>query len=153
MSRDTTLDAGDRFGASLPSNAASASWKSPVDTPQVENRQQCVEALRPPRPLRQNRRGEPDFFLRAHLAPIAHLGAPETICERFTIGGKGTNIGSISLAYLQHSVIGQHADSLPERRAPHAQFFHKHRFGWKLCPHAIIARRNCSFQVLNDLVN
>jgi hypothetical protein len=31
--RDTTLDAGDRFGASLPSNAASASWKSPVDTP------------------------------------------------------------------------------------------------------------------------
>jgi hypothetical protein len=53
--RDTTLDAGDRFGASLPRNAASASWKSPVDTPQVENRQHCVEALGPPRPLRQDR--------------------------------------------------------------------------------------------------
>ena len=29
----TVITAGDRFGASLPRRAASASWKSPVDTP------------------------------------------------------------------------------------------------------------------------
>src|ERR1700719_2491075 len=42
---------------------------------QVENRQQRVETLRPPRPLRQNRRGEADLLLRAYLAPVADLGA------------------------------------------------------------------------------
>jgi hypothetical protein len=44
---------------------------------QVENRQQRVEALGPPRPLRQDRRAEADFFRRACLAPVAHLGAPD----------------------------------------------------------------------------
>ncbi len=43
---------------------------------QVENRQQRVEALRPPRPFRQDRRGKPDF-LRAHVASVAHLGATD----------------------------------------------------------------------------
>ena len=55
-----------------------ASWKSPVDYPtQVENRQQRIEALRPPRPLRQDRRGEADFLLGDHVAPVAHLGATD----------------------------------------------------------------------------
>jgi 2-methylisocitrate lyase-like PEP mutase family enzyme len=34
-----------------------------------------VQALRPPRPLWQDRRGEADLLLRADLAPIADLGA------------------------------------------------------------------------------
>src|SRR6516225_6599067 len=42
---------------------------------QIENRQQRVETLRPPRPLRQDRRGETDLFLRAYLAAVADLGA------------------------------------------------------------------------------
>src|ERR1700680_1071496 len=42
---------------------------------QVENRQQRVETLRPPRPLRQDRRGEADLLLRAYLAPVADLAA------------------------------------------------------------------------------
>src|SRR6266446_5186416 len=40
-------------------------------------RQQRVEALRPPRPLRQDRRGEADFRLRPHVAPVAHLCATD----------------------------------------------------------------------------
>src|ERR1700737_465565 len=42
---------------------------------QVENRQQRVETLRPPRPLRQDRRGEADLLLRAYVAPVADLAA------------------------------------------------------------------------------
>src|SRR3954454_22078085 len=41
----------------------------------VENRQQRIEALRPPRPLRQDRRGEADLLRCAHVAPVAYLGA------------------------------------------------------------------------------
>jgi hypothetical protein len=44
---------------------------------QVENRQQRIETLRPPRPLRQDRRGKADFLLRAHVASVAHLGATD----------------------------------------------------------------------------
>src|SRR6202040_1662323 len=44
---------------------------------QVENWQQRVEALGPPRPLRQNRRREADLLLRANVTPVAHLGAPD----------------------------------------------------------------------------
>src|SRR6516162_7634903 len=44
---------------------------------QVENRQQRIEALRPPRPLRQDRRSEADFVLGAHVAPVAYLGATD----------------------------------------------------------------------------
>src|SRR6201989_2333819 len=43
---------------------------------QVENWQQRVEALGPPRPFRQDRRGEADFLPRTHVAAVAHLGAP-----------------------------------------------------------------------------
>ena len=42
---------------------------------EVENRQQRVETLRPPRPLRQDRRGEADLLLRAYVAPVADLAA------------------------------------------------------------------------------
>src|SRR5258708_27767428 len=42
---------------------------------QVENRQQRVETLRPPRPLRQDRRGEADLLPRAYVAPVADLAA------------------------------------------------------------------------------
>src|SRR4029079_17383203 len=35
---------------------------------------QRIEALRPSRPLRQDRRGEADLLLCAHLAPVAYLG-------------------------------------------------------------------------------
>ena len=38
---------------------------------------QRIEALRPPRPLRQDRRGEAEFLLRVHLAAVAHLGATD----------------------------------------------------------------------------
>jgi hypothetical protein len=31
----------------------------------------------PPCPLRQDRRGEADFLLRAHVAPVAHLGTTD----------------------------------------------------------------------------
>ncbi len=41
---------GDRFGASLPSKAASASWKSPADTPEIQNGQKGIQAAGPPRP-------------------------------------------------------------------------------------------------------
>jgi hypothetical protein len=43
---------------------------------QIENRQQRVEAFRPPRPLRQDRRGEADFLIRLHVSAVAHLGTP-----------------------------------------------------------------------------
>jgi hypothetical protein len=44
---------------------------------QIENRQQRVEALRPPRSLWQDRRGEADFLLRGDVSPVTHLGAPD----------------------------------------------------------------------------
>jgi len=47
---------------------ASASWKSPVDTRAGREPQQRVETLRPPRPLRENRRGKADL-LRALTSP------------------------------------------------------------------------------------
>jgi class 3 adenylate cyclase len=43
---------------------------------QIENWQQGVEALRPPRPLRQDRRGEADFLIPLHVSAVAHLGTP-----------------------------------------------------------------------------
>src|SRR5260370_7588924 len=36
-----------------------------------------METLRPPRPLRQDRRAEADFLLYVHIAPVAHLGAAD----------------------------------------------------------------------------
>ncbi len=50
----------DRPGASLPSKAASAGAKSPVDTPQIEDRDQRIEALRTPGVGRQDCRHEAD---------------------------------------------------------------------------------------------
>ncbi len=39
---------GDRFGASLPSNAESASWKSPVDTPRSRGEPDALAAFGSP---------------------------------------------------------------------------------------------------------
>src|SRR5512144_2444916 len=47
------------------------------NAPQVQDRQQSIEALRPPRPFRQDRRGEPDLLRRAHLAAVADLRPPD----------------------------------------------------------------------------
>jgi hypothetical protein len=43
---------------------------------QIENRQR-VEAFGPPRPFRQDRRGEADFLVSRDVSPVARLGAPE----------------------------------------------------------------------------
>lgn len=71
----------DRFGASLPSSAEKRLLEiAGRDAAQVENRQQGIEALRPPRPFRQDRLCEGDAIA-AHLAcciatTVAQLGAP-----------------------------------------------------------------------------
>ena len=44
---------------------------------QVQDRKQSIEALRPPRPFRQDRRSEPDLLRRAHLAAVADLRPPD----------------------------------------------------------------------------
>jgi len=60
--------------ASLPSSAASASSNSPVDPLEVEDRDQHLEALRPARVGRQNRRREADA-LQAFANAITHARA------------------------------------------------------------------------------
>jgi hypothetical protein len=42
-----------------------------------QDRKQSIEALRPPRPSRQDRRREPDLLRRAHLAAVADLCPPD----------------------------------------------------------------------------
>jgi hypothetical protein len=50
------------LSASFPNSVPSTSWKSPSRHPaQIENRQKRIEAFGPPRPLRQDRRGERPF--------------------------------------------------------------------------------------------
>ena len=44
---------------------------------QVQDRKQSIEALRPPRPFRQDRRREPNLLRRAHLAAVADLRPPD----------------------------------------------------------------------------
>jgi hypothetical protein len=62
-------------------NHASLDLGIPYDSirprPALEYRQQGIEALRSPRPLRKDRRGEADFLFRAHLASVAHLDATD----------------------------------------------------------------------------
>src|SRR5436305_594686 len=62
------MTAGDRFGASLPSIAVSASWKSPVEMPRRYSSGNSASKLRVRRAQRQNRRAEPD--------PLAIAGRP-----------------------------------------------------------------------------
>src|SRR3954453_10130143 len=67
---------GDKFGASRPRSAASASWKSPVETPRrLEDRQERVEAPRPARPFGQDRRREADPVVIAGCAAVTDLHA------------------------------------------------------------------------------
>src|SRR5207245_7145023 len=44
---------------------------------QVEDRDQRIDTLRPPRLRGQDRRAEADFLLYVHIAPVAHLGAAD----------------------------------------------------------------------------
>jgi hypothetical protein len=92
---------GDRFGASFPKIAASASWSEGMtasgpkecpnahrDAAQIEHGQQGIEAARTPRPFRQDRRGEADLLLgRPIRGAVAHLRA--LYVERTDPGQRG----------------------------------------------------------------
>ena len=70
---------GDRFGASAPRSAESASWKvAGGDAAQVEHRQQRVEAPRAAGPSRQDVRREPDLLAARHVrSAVPDLRPPD----------------------------------------------------------------------------
>ena len=80
------MTGGDRFGASLPSKAASASWKSPIETPrQIEDGQHRVQAPGAPGPAREHCRAEADA-LGPSLASAAVAQLHPFNCDRADAG-------------------------------------------------------------------